>query len=83
LRPGFVAYSLAPSHFLLMMEATPMDPLDPANARTAIENILFTYAERIDGGDFGNASSPAITKTPSNTVPCPMGKRDGISLNAG
>ncbi len=29
-----------------------MDPLDPANARTAIENIMFTYAERIDGGDF-------------------------------
>jgi len=29
-----------------------MDPLDPANARTAIENLLFTYAERIDGGDF-------------------------------
>ena len=29
-----------------------MDPLDPANARTAIENILFTYAERIDAGDF-------------------------------
>ncbi len=29
-----------------------MDPLDPANARTAIENIMFTYAERIDAGDF-------------------------------
>ena len=29
-----------------------MDPLDPTNARTAIENIMFTYAERIDGGDF-------------------------------
>ncbi|MBJ18981.1 MAG: nuclear transport factor 2 family protein [bacterium] len=29
-----------------------MDPLDPANARTAIENIMFSYAERIDGGDF-------------------------------
>ena len=29
-----------------------MDPLDPANARTAIENLMFTYAERIDAGDF-------------------------------
>jgi hypothetical protein len=28
------------------------DPLDPANARTAIENLMFTYAERIDAGDF-------------------------------
>ena len=32
-----------------------MDPkaqLEPANARTAIANLMFTYAERIDGGDF-------------------------------
>jgi len=32
-----------------------MDPrsqLDPANARTAIENLMFSYAERIDAGDF-------------------------------
>ena len=29
-----------------------MNLLDPANARTAIENIMFTYAECIDGGDF-------------------------------
>ena len=28
-----------------------MNPLDPANARTAIENLMFTYAERIDAGD--------------------------------
>ena len=28
------------------------NPLDPANARTAIENLMFMYAERIDGGDF-------------------------------
>ena len=28
------------------------NPLDPANARTAIENLMFTYAERIDAGDF-------------------------------
>ncbi|MEZ4332372.1 MAG: nuclear transport factor 2 family protein [Myxococcota bacterium] len=28
------------------------NPLDPANARTAIANLMFTYAERIDGGDF-------------------------------
>jgi len=28
------------------------NPLDPANVRTAIENLMFTYAERIDGGDF-------------------------------
>ena len=27
------------------------NPLDPANARTAIENLMFMYAERIDGGD--------------------------------
>lgn len=26
--------------------------LEPANARTAIANLMFTYAERIDGGDF-------------------------------
>lgn len=31
---------------------TQMNPLDPANARTAIANIMFAYAERIDGGDF-------------------------------
>ena len=29
-----------------------MDPLAPANARTAIENLMFRYAECIDGGDF-------------------------------
>lgn len=32
-----------------------MDPkaqLEPANARTAISNLMFTYAECIDGGDF-------------------------------
>ena len=32
-----------------------MDPkaqLEPANARTAIANLMFTYAECIDGGDF-------------------------------
>ncbi len=32
-----------------------MDPkaqLEPANARTAIENLMFSYAERIDAGDF-------------------------------
>lgn len=29
-----------------------MNPLDPAQARTAIANIMFTYAERIDAGDF-------------------------------
>ncbi len=29
-----------------------MDPLEPANARTAIENLMFRYAECIDGGDF-------------------------------
>ena len=28
-----------------------MNPLDPANARTAIENLMFTYAERIDAGE--------------------------------
>jgi hypothetical protein len=28
------------------------NPLDPANARTAIENLMFTYAERMDAGDF-------------------------------
>jgi hypothetical protein len=28
------------------------NPLDPANARTAIENLMFVYAERIDAGDF-------------------------------
>jgi 3-phenylpropionate/cinnamic acid dioxygenase small subunit len=28
-----------------------MDPLEPAHARTAIENLMFTYAERIDAGD--------------------------------
>jgi ketosteroid isomerase-like protein len=28
------------------------NPLDPANARTAIENLMFSYAERIDAGDF-------------------------------
>lgn len=27
------------------------NPLEPANARTAIENLMFTYAERIDAGD--------------------------------
>ncbi len=26
--------------------------LEPANARTAIENLMFRYAECIDGGDF-------------------------------
>jgi hypothetical protein len=26
--------------------------LEPANARTAIENLMFSYAECIDGGDF-------------------------------
>ena len=26
--------------------------LEPAHARTAIENLMFSYAERIDGGDF-------------------------------
>lgn len=30
----------------------PVAALEPANARTAIENIMFTYAERIDAGDF-------------------------------
>ncbi len=29
-----------------------MDPSDRADARTAIENLLYTYAERIDAGDF-------------------------------
>ena len=29
-----------------------MDPLTPANARTAIENLMFRYAECIDAGDF-------------------------------
>ena len=29
-----------------------MDPPDRDMARTAIENLLFTYAERIDAGDF-------------------------------
>jgi hypothetical protein len=29
-----------------------MDPLDRELARTAIENLLFSYAERIDAGDF-------------------------------
>ena len=32
-----------------------MDPkaqLEPANARIAIENLMFSYAEAIDGGDF-------------------------------
>lgn len=33
-----------------------MDPLDPANARTAIESLMFTYAERIDGGDFAGVA---------------------------
>lgn len=28
------------------------NPLDPANARTAIENLMFVYAERMDAGDF-------------------------------
>lgn len=28
------------------------NPLDPANVRTAIENLMFVYAERIDAGDF-------------------------------
>ena len=28
-----------------------MNPLEPADARTAIENLMFTYAERIDAGD--------------------------------
>ena len=32
------------------------NPLDPANARTAIENLMFTYAERIDAGDFKGLS---------------------------
>ena len=34
-----------------------MDPLEPANARTAIEKIMFTYAERIDGGDFAGLAT--------------------------
>jgi hypothetical protein len=33
------------------------NPLDPANARTAIENLMFTYAERIDAGDFKGLAS--------------------------
>ncbi len=28
------------------------NPLDPANVRTAIENLMFRYAECIDAGDF-------------------------------
>lgn len=32
------------------------NPLDPANARTAIANLMFTYAERIDAGDFKGLS---------------------------
>lgn len=28
-----------------------MDPQDPALARIAIETLMFTYAERMDGGD--------------------------------
>ena len=28
------------------------DPLNPAEARIEIENLMFKYAERIDGGDF-------------------------------
>ncbi len=27
------------------------NPLDPANARTAIENLMYVYAERMDAGD--------------------------------
>ncbi len=33
------------------------DVLDPANARTAIENLMFTYAERIDAGDFAGVAA--------------------------
>ncbi|MEM9176908.1 MAG: nuclear transport factor 2 family protein [Myxococcota bacterium] len=33
------------------------DPLDPANARTAIENLMFTYAERIDAGDLDGVAA--------------------------
>ena len=34
-------------------ESDSNDPaLQPANARTAIENLMFLYAEAIDGGDF-------------------------------
>ena len=47
------------------------DPLDPANARTAIENIMFTYAERIDGGDFagvGDLFSRARIVGPDGSV---------------
>lgn len=33
-----------------------MNPLDPAQARIAIENLMFSYAERIDGGDFAGVA---------------------------
>ena len=48
-----------------------MDQLDPANARTAIENLLFTYAERIDGGDFagiGELFARAVMLGPKGDV---------------
>ncbi|MAG30028.1 MAG: Ring hydroxylating enzyme beta subunit [Deltaproteobacteria bacterium] len=34
-----------------------MDSVDPAGARVAIENLMFTYAERIDGGDFAGVAA--------------------------
>jgi hypothetical protein len=33
------------------------NPLDPANARTAIENLMFTYAEHMDAGDLKNLAA--------------------------
>lgn len=34
-----------------------MNPLDPAHARTAIENLMFTYAERMDAGDLDGVAA--------------------------
>jgi len=42
--------SRPPHHPLEVIPA--MDPLSPAQARMAIERLMFTYAERIDAGDF-------------------------------
>ena len=32
------------------------NPLDPANARTAIENLMFVYAEGMDAGDLAGVA---------------------------
>ena len=50
------------------------NPLDPAHARTAIENLMFTYAERIDAGDFKGLAA-LFAKATSRGPAAPRSKR--------